>query len=207
MFTGLIQDVGKVERAEWRGDSVELAIAPQGLDAAGLELGESIAIDGICLTVTAREVGRFRVLAGPETLARTTVAGLRPGVRVNLERALRASDRLGGHMVAGHVDGVGEIASRRQVGLAVDIQIRAPREVLRYVVEKGSIAVDGISLTVNRVDEHAFGVSLIPHTLAKTTLGDKHPGAKLNLEVDMVAKYVEKFVSMSRRDDPERHEA
>jgi riboflavin synthase len=134
------------------------------------------------------------VLAGPETLARTTVGAFRPAGKVNLERALRASDRLGGHIVAGHVDGTGEIASRRQSGPAVELHFRAPREVLRYVVEKGSIAVDGISLTVNRVDEYSFAVALIPHTISKTTLAAKTVGARVNLEVDIVGKYVEKFV-------------
>jgi riboflavin synthase len=198
VFTGLVEDMGKIERADRRGDSVELVVAPDTLDATELALGDSISIDGVCLTVTAREPRRFTVLAGPETLARTTVGILRPAGRVNLERALRASDRLGGHIVAGHVDGVGEIASRRPSGPAVELAFRAPREVLRYVVEKGSIAVDGISLTVNRVDEYSFAVALIPHTLGKTTLGGKSVGGKVNLEVDIVGKYVEKFVTERR---------
>ena len=194
MFTGLVQDVGRIERIERRSDAAILHIAPAEIPAEDLAIGESIAIDGVCLTVEARERGRFRVTAGAETLLRTTIGALRPQGRVHLERALRASDRLGGHIVAGHVDGMGEIAARRPVGPSVEISFRAPREVLRYVVEKGSIAIDGISLTVNRVDEYAFSVLLIPHTLEKTTLGDKHPGDKVNLEVDIVGKYVEKFV-------------
>ena len=194
MFTGLVEDMGRVVRAERRGEATVLAIAPAELDAGGLALGESIAIDGACLTVTARQAKQFQVLAGPETLARTTLGGLRPNARVNLERAVRPTDRLGGHIVAGHIDGVGELAARRPVGPAVDVAFRAPRDVLRYVVEKGSIAIDGISLTVNRVDEYSFSVALIPHTLARTTLADKAVGARVNLEVDLVGKYVEKFV-------------
>jgi riboflavin synthase len=186
--------MGRIVRATRRGEAAELEIAPEALCAETLELGESVAVDGACLTVTERSQGRFVVLAGPETLARTTAGTWRASTRVNLERALCASDRLGGHMVSGHVDGVGEVAAKRPTGPAVDLQFRAPREVLRYVVEKGSIAIDGISLTVNRVDEYSFAVALIPHTLEKTTLGAKHVGSKVNLEVDVVGKYVEKFV-------------
>jgi riboflavin synthase len=194
MFTGLVEDTGKVVRADRRGDAMLLEIAPDTMPVAELALGESVAVDGVCLTVTSREHGRFQVLAGPETLARTTLGRLAPAGRVNLERALRPTDRLGGHIVAGHVDGIGEVASKRKVGPALELSFRAPREILRYVVEKGSIAIDGISLTVNRVDEHAFAVALIPHTIEKTTLAQKGVGARVNLEVDIVGKYVEKFV-------------
>jgi riboflavin synthase len=194
MFTGLIEDIGRVDRLERRSEAAILTIAPTAIAAEDLVVGESIAIDGVCLTVEARERGRFRVQAGAETLARTTMGELRAGARVHLERALRPSDRLGGHIVAGHVDGVGEIGGRRAIGPSVEIVMRAPRDVLRYVVEKGSIAVDGISLTVNRVDAYQFAVLLIPHTLENTTLGDKRPGDKVNLEVDIVGKYVERFV-------------
>jgi riboflavin synthase len=194
LFTGLVEDVGRIERAERRGEAVELEIAPQAIRPEELALGDSVAIDGVCLTVTFKDARRFRALAGPETLKLTTLGAARPGGKVNLERALLPTTRLGGHIVAGHVDGVGELASKRPVGPAVDLQFRAPRDLLRYVVIKGSICVDGISLTVNRVDEYSFAVGLIPHTLEKTTLGDKQIGAKVNLEVDIVGKYVEKFV-------------
>jgi riboflavin synthase len=199
MFTGLVEDIGRVESASHAADrAVELTIAPASIDAAKLDLGESIAIDGVCLTVTRREPGRFRVLAGPETLARTTIGKLAAGARVNLERALLASARLGGHIVAGHVDGLGELAARRPVGPAIDMSFRAPPELLRYVVEKGSICVDGISLTVNRVDTTSFAVGLIPHTLEHTTLGGKQVGQAVNLEVDIVGKYVEKLLGAYR---------
>jgi riboflavin synthase len=194
VFTGLVEDVGTLARVTPRADATVLAIAPRDIPVGELVLGESIAIDGTCLTVTARDEGSFEVLASLETLARTTLGALQPGERVNLERAVRPSDRLGGHIVAGHVDGVGEIAARTPLGAAIEVEFRAPAELLRYVVEKGSIAVDGISLTVNRVSEYAFAVALIPHTLAMTTLGDKAVGAKVNLEVDVIAKYVEKLV-------------
>ncbi len=195
MFTGLVEDVGVVAAAEKLGDALDLTIATSAIDADELALGESVAVDGVCLTVTARGDGRFRATCGPETLARTTLGGAGAGTRVNLERALRAGDRLGGHMVAGHVDAVGTIAGRRPLGPGVELRFAAPAAVLRYVVEKGSIAVDGISLTVNGVDEYSFAVALIPHTLDKTALGGKAPGARVNLEVDIIGKYVEKLLA------------
>jgi riboflavin synthase len=194
VFTGLVEDVGTIERAERRGDSVTLTIRTEALPADQLRVGDSVAIDGTCLTVTACADRRFTALAGNETLARTTLGKLRPAGKVNLERALRLGDPLGGHLVAGHVDAVGEIAGRRDLGANLDLQVRAPREVLRYVVVKGSIAIDGISLTVNRVDDYSFAVALIPHTVSKTTLAGKPVGAAVNLEVDVIGKYVEKLL-------------
>ncbi len=195
VFTGLVEDVGRIAALERSQDAVVLRIATSAIDASQLELGESVAVDGVCLTVTARKAGEFQALAGPETLARTTLGRLAPGARVNLERALLATARLGGHIVAGHVDGLGEIASRQPTGPAVELVFRAPPALLRYVVEKGSIAVDGISLTVNRVDGYSFAVGLIPHTLEHTSLADKVVGAVVNLEVDIVGKYVEKLLA------------
>jgi riboflavin synthase len=194
MFTGLVEDVGTIVRLDRRSDAVIFGIAPGAFSAAELALGESVAVSGVCLTVTERDRAQFTVLAGGETLRRTTLGELRIQNRVNLERALRVGDRLGGHMVSGHVDAVGEIASRRDLGANIDIAIRAPREALRYVIEKGSIAVDGISLTVNRVDDYSFAVALIPHTVEKTTLATRRAGDKVNLEVDVIGKYVEKLL-------------
>ena len=194
VFTGLIEDMARVARVSPDGDAVQLVLAPDQLPSAELALGESIAIDGCCLTVTARDGRGFTVLAGPETLRRTTVGALRPGARVNLERALLPTTRLGGHIVAGHVDDVGVIAERRPLGPGLELVLRAPGPLLRYVVEKGSIAVDGISLTVNQVAAQSFTFALIPHTLERTTLGAKPVGARVNLEVDIVGKYVERFM-------------
>jgi len=194
MFTGLIEDIGTIARVDRRGDSVVLSIQTEKIDVADLELGESIAVNGVCLTVTEFGAGRFEVLAGAETLRLTTTGDLRVQSKVNLERAMRAGDRFGGHMVAGHVDAVGDIVSRRDLGANIDIQFRAPQECLRYVIHKGSIAIDGISLTVNRVDGRGFAVALIPHTVDWTTLAKKNVGERVNLEVDMVGKYVEKLV-------------
>jgi riboflavin synthase len=195
MFTGLVEDIGRIDSASRRGDAVVLTIAPARLPVEQLELGESIAIDGTCLTVTDRGGGRFSALAGNETLARTTLGELRAGQHVNLERALAVGDRLGGHIVAGHVDAVGRIRSRRDLGANLVIEFEAPRDILRYVIEKGSIAIDGISLTVNSVSDSSLSVALIPHTVDMTTLATKQVGAKVNLEVDMIGKYVEKLVA------------
>lgn len=195
MFTGLVEDVGTVARADRRSDALVLAIRPSRIPLSELVLGESICHDGTCLTVT--EVGRetFTVLAGAETLARTTLGALRIGKRVNLERALRVGDRLGGHWVTGHVDGTGELAIRRDLGANLVLGFRAPPALLRYVVEKGSIAIAGVSLTVNAVDPETFSVAIIPHTRDHTTLGDLTIGDRVNLEVDILAKYVERLVN------------
>jgi len=202
MFTGLIEDIGTIERLDRRSDSAVLTVAPTSLPIAELTLGESVAVDGVCLTVTglASPGARpgFTVLAGAESLRRTSLGDLRIKSRVNLERALRVGDRLGGHMVSGHDDAVGDIVSRRDLGANIDISIRAPASVLRYVIEKGSIAVDGISLTVNRVTDDALAVALIPHTVDMTTLAHKPVGARVNLEVDLIGKYVEKLLGGAR---------
>jgi riboflavin synthase len=194
MFTGLVEDVGTVARADRRSDALVLAIRPHRMPLGELTIGDSICHDGACLTVT--ELGRetFGVLAGAETLARTTLGGLRVGARVNLERALRVGDRLGGHWVTGHIDGTGELAGRRDLGANLVLVVRTPPALLRYVVEKGSIAVAGTSLTVNTVDAESFSIAIIPHTRDHTTLGGLSIGDRVNLEVDMLAKHVEKLL-------------
>lgn len=198
MFTGLVEDTGSVVRADRRSDALVLAIRPARIPLAELALGESVCHDGACLTVT--EVGRdaFTVLAGAETLARTTLGALRIGRRVNLERALRVGDRLGGHWVTGHIDGTGELVLRRDLGANLVLGVRAPQALLRYVVEKGSIAIAGVSLTVNAVDAETFSVAIIPHTREQTTLGELAPGDRVNLEVDILAKHVEKLIATGR---------
>ena len=200
MFTGLVEDVGQIRAlvALPSEQALRLTVAASLLDDEQA-LGASLAVDGVCLTVTAWRRGEVDAVVGPETVARTTLGKLGQGARVNLERPLRLGDRLGGHMVAGHVDGVGKIAQVAPRAEAVDVAVRAPAQLLRYVIEKGSIAVDGISLTVNAVDAETFTVSLIPHTQTATTLAAKGTGAHVNLEVDLIGKYVEKLVEGYKR--------
>jgi riboflavin synthase len=188
MFTGLIQATGAI--ASLDGGSLSVRVEPP----LALAEGESVAVNGVCLT--AAEVGEdgFRADVMPETLRRTALGALADGDRVNLELPLRASDRLGGHVVQGHVDGVGTVESVEEDGFARVVRIAASPELLRYVVEKGSVAVDGVSLTVADVDDEGFATSLIPETLERTTLGAAAPGRRVNLEVDLIAKYVEKLV-------------
>lgn len=198
MFTGLVEDLGTVTRADRRSDALVLAIRPAKIDVAELEVGESVCHDGACLTVTDRGRDSYTVLAGAETLARTTLGALRVGRRVNLERALRVGDRLGGHWVTGHVDATGELAARRDLGANLVLVVRAPAGVLRLVVEKGSIALAGVSLTVNAVDAETFSVAIIPHTREATTLGELAIGDRVNLEADVLAKHVAKLVNTER---------
>lgn len=193
MFTGLIREIGAVAAATGGPDGLRLELdAPE--TAAAARVGDSVAIDGVCLTVVAVDGARLAFEAVPETLERTALGTLEPGSRVNLEPAIRAGDPLGGHHVQGHVDGVGEVRSVEDEGEGRRIWFDAPAYVRRYVVEKGSIAVQGTSLTVAALDERGFAVALIPHTLAATTLGALRAGDRVNLEADVLAKYVEALV-------------
>jgi len=189
VFTGIVVELGEV-----RDPAPRLVLrAPQ--TAAGAVIGDSVSIDGCCLTVVATDGDELSFDAVPETLRRTTLGGLRPGSRVNLEPALRAGDRLGGHIVQGHVDGVGTLRSAIPDADAVDMTFDAPADVLRYVIEKGSISVNGVSLTVTGYDDAGFSVSVIPHTRAVTNLGALTPGDQVNLEADLFAKYVERLAA------------
>jgi riboflavin synthase len=195
VFTGLVQELGTVERIDRTGDGVKLTVS--AALTGELEEGDSVAVNGVCLTASSVQDGRFCADVMNETLERTSLAGTGPGALVNLELPLRASDRLGGHIVQGHVDEVGSVEGITDDGFARRVTVAAPAELLRYVVEKGSIAVDGVSLTVTKVTERSFTVSLIPETLERTTLGRAGAGTAVNLEVDMLAKYVEKLVTPS----------
>jgi riboflavin synthase len=190
MFTGLVSDMGVVERIAPKQGGARLTLRPRSTPVDELALGESVACSGACLTVVERGGGLVSFDAVPETLARTTIGGWRPGTAVNLERALSLSDRLGGHLVQGHVDAVGEVLSRAAEGQGARLRISLPATIAPLVAEKGSIAVDGVSLTVAAVTREAFEVALIPETLARTTLGAAAPGTKVNLEADVVARHV-----------------
>jgi riboflavin synthase len=192
VFTGLVADLGEVTAIDAAGDGVRLAVRSRL--AGELSEGDSVAVNGVCLTATAIDGDHFSADVMNETLRRSSLAEASPGLPVNLELPLRAADRLGGHFVQGHVDGVGTVRDIREDGFARVVEVGAPRELLRYVVEKGSITVDGISLTVAGVTDEAFSVSLIPETLERTNLGQAAPGQPVNLEVDVLAKYVEKLV-------------
>ncbi len=198
MFTGLVEDVGTVVRADRRSDALVLAVRPSTLPVAELTIGDSVCHDGACLTVTEISRDAFVVLAGAETLARTTLGTARIGTKLNLERALKVGDRLGGHWVTGHVDGTGELAMRRDLGANLVLGFRAVPAILKYIVEKGSIAVAGVSLTVNAVDAETFSIAIIPHTREHTTLGALAIGDRVNLEVDILAKHVEKLIQSGR---------
>ena len=193
MFTGLVKDLGRVTAVQQTGDGVTLAVRTRL--SGEIAEGDSVAVNGVCLTATSVQDGAFEAEVMHETLRRSSLAEVGEGSDVNLELALRAADRLGGHIVQGHVDGLGSVRDVREDGFARVVEIAAPPELLRYVVEKGSIAVNGVSLTVVDVNEDAFTVSLIPETLERTTLGTAAPGAPVNLEVDVLAKYVEKLVT------------
>jgi riboflavin synthase len=190
MFTGLVSDIGVVERIVPRQGGARISLRPSRIAAADVELGESVACSGACLSVVEREGGLLTFEAVPETLSRTTLGGWRPGTRVNLERSVALGDRLGGHLVQGHVDAVGEVLHLVPEGQGARVTISLPREIAPLVAEKGSVAVDGVSLTVAALRREGFEVALIPDTLARSTLGQVEAGARVNLEADLVARYV-----------------
>jgi riboflavin synthase len=195
VFTGLVADLGTVTAVDATADGVRLAV--RTALAPEISEGDSVAVNGVCLTATAIADGAFSADVMQESLRRSSLREVGEGSTVNLELPLRASDRLGGHVVQGHVDGVGSVASLTDDGFSRVVRISAPSDLLRYVVEKGSIAVDGVSLTVSAIDGESFSVSLIPETLERTTLGAAEVGRPVNLEVDVLAKYVEKLMVRS----------
>ncbi len=199
MFTGLVEELGKVRAVARGAKSVRLTVTAKAI-MDGVKLGDSIAVNGTCLTVVEYGGDWFTADVMPETVERTALAGLKSGDAVNLERTLRVVDRLGGHIVSGHIDGVGTIKTKEANDNAVVVRIAAPAEVMRYIVAKGSIAVDGISLTVAAAGPDWFTVSLIPHTASVTTLGVKGVGAPVNLEADVIGKYVEKLLGLTPAD-------
>ena len=194
MFTGIIEDIGRLLTTRRKPDGLVLRLGT-GLPLAEVRLGDSVAVNGACLTVTAKDTGWFEADVSHETLQATTLGGLTGGAKVHLERALALGDRLGGHLVTGHVDGIGQLTGRTQRGDGLDLTIQAPPEVTPVLVPKGSVAVDGVSLTVNQPGDGTFRVTLVPHTLGQTLLAERQPGDELNLEGDILGKYVQHFVA------------
>lgn len=192
MFTGIVTDLGQV-RAVKRGGDTRIEVTT-GYDTAAIALGASICCSGACLTVIGKGPGWFVVQASAETLAHTTLGAWREGTPVNLERALKAGDELGGHLVAGHVDGVGTVRRRASEGESLRLVFQAPDDLARFIAPKGSLTIDGVSLTVNEVDGPSFGVNVIPHTQQATTLGGLTPGDRVNLEIDLIARYVARLL-------------
>ena len=195
MFTGIVQDLGRVVSREMHGVDARLVISSRQLDFANTAIGDSISVQGVCLTVTSLTADSFSADVSHETLSLTTLGQLEVGSAVNLEPALRAGDRLGGHLVSGHVDGIAHVASTGRDGDSLRVRVTVPDDLARYIARKGSVTLDGVSLTVNEVEGATFGVNLIPHTQVVTTLGQLQPGARLNLEVDQMARYVERLVA------------
>ncbi len=195
MFTGIIQAVGHIRDMTPRGGDMRLTVDAGGLDMGDVAVGDSIATSGVCLTVIERGADHYVADVSSETLRRTTLGELRPGDPVNLEKALTPTTRLGGHLVSGHVDGVGEIVARAPEARSVRFTVRAPRELARYIAAKGSICVEGVSLTVNAVADCDFELNIVPHTLAHTNLDRATPGRRVNLEVDLIARYLERLLT------------
>ena len=202
VFTGIVQDIGQVVAREERGGDIRMTFALSQLDPAGFHLGDSICVQGCCLTVVDLRERRFAADVSRETLALTTLGEFAAGARVNLEPSLRVGDALGGHLVSGHIDGLGRVVAMHEDARSSRLEICVPDHLARYVARKGSVAVDGVSLTVNDVRGSVFGVNLIPHTRAVTTLGALSVGARVNIEVDQMARYAERLLGETGREDP-----
>ena len=194
MFTGIIQAIGEIQQIDQRGADARYVIGTGTLDMSDVQIGDSIAAQGVCLTAIEFGSDFYAADVSGETLSRTTFGGLKPGSAVNLEKSVTPTTRLGGHLVSGHVDGIGEVVNRSSDGRSERFVIRAPDELARYIAEKGSICVDGISLTVNGIAGSQFDLNIVPHTLTVTTLGELQAGAQVNLEVDVVARYLERLM-------------
>ena len=198
MFTGIIQTIGSLKAVDAMGGDVRFTVASGSLDMGNVALGDSIANNGVCLTVIEKGRDSFSADVSRETLSCTSLGELVVGDKINLEKAMTPENHFGGHMVSGHVDAVGEVVKRWSEGRSVRFQFKAPGDLGKYIAAKGSICIDGISLTVNTVSGGLFDVNIVPHTLVETNLGDKHAGSRVNLEVDLVARYVERLLSFQR---------
>ena len=197
MFTGIVAAVGSIGRVEKNGSDLRLRVDAGALDLSDVRIGDSIAVSGVCLTAVDCGGGGFSADVSRETLDHTTLRAVCPGMRVNLEKALAAGERLGGHLVSGHVDGTGRVLERWQDGQSVRLAVEAPAALARYIAPKGSICVDGVSLTVNAVRDTRFDLNIVPHTAQQTTLGEARAGKEVNLEVDLIARYLERLLVAS----------
>jgi riboflavin synthase len=204
MFTGIIEAVGQIQSMKPRGGDVRLYVKTAGLDLGDVKLGDSIAVNGVCLTAVELPGDGFWADVSQETIRRTALSRLKEGSRVNLEKALTPSSRLGGHLVSGHVDGVGKVLSLKEDARSWHFRIEAPAALARYIAEKGSITVDGISLTVNAVDGAVFDLNIVPHTMQETVMGDYQAGSPVNLEVDLIARYLERLLLGDKAAEPNR---
>lgn len=202
MFTGIIESIGHVRTLAPSGGDLRVMIETGKLDLGDVKLGDSIAVNGVCLTAVELPGNGFWADVSRETIARSAFVDLKPGARVNLEKALTPTSRLGGHLVSGHVDGVGEIIKRADNARAVQFTVKAPRELARYIALKGSITVDGTSLTVNAVNGDEFELTIVPHTLGETIMADYHAGRRVNLEVDLLARYIERLLLGDKAAEP-----
>jgi len=194
MFTGIIQSIGTIAELQPKGGDMALVVNTGKLDMSDVELGDSIAVNGVCLTAISMTDNSFTADVSRETLSLTSLGALSKGSSVNLEKALTLQTRLGGHMVSGHVDGLGSVESRHNDGRSERFTINAPTEIAKYIAAKGSITIDGVSLTVNKVDQASFEINIVPHTLQETIIGGYQAGTKINLEVDVVARYLERLI-------------
>ena len=197
MFTGIVESVGSIKNCVRRGGDMRLTVDVGGLDLADVKLGDSISVNGVCLTAVELDGNTFHADVSAETLAHTTLKNINVGQKVNLEKALTPSSRLGGHLVSGHVDGVGTVVERKPDGQSERFRVNAPPELAHYIARKGSICIDGISLTVNSVDGSVFDVNIVPHTLENTTMATYGAGVEVNLEVDIIARYLERMLKAS----------
>ncbi|TVP89040.1 MAG: riboflavin synthase [Pseudomonadaceae bacterium] len=202
MFTGIIEAVGQIQRMQPRGGDVRLYVKTGKLDLADVKLGDSIAVNGVCLTAVELPGDGFWADVSQETIRRSALSNLKEGSRVNLEKALTPASRLGGHLVSGHVDGVGKVLSLEQDARSWHFRIEAPANLAKYIAEKGSITVDGISLTVNAVEGAIFHLNIVPHTMQETVMGDYQPGTTVNLEVDVIARYLERLLLGDKAAEP-----
>ncbi|MEN9501807.1 MAG: hypothetical protein RI964_1092 [Pseudomonadota bacterium] len=205
MFTGIIQAIGSIRDMQPKGGDMRLSIATGKLDMSDVALGDSIAVNGVCLTAIAFDSSSFSADVSRETLSLTSLGNLARGSKVNLEKALTLQTRLGGHLVSGHVDGLGEILSRHDDARSIRFSVKAPDELAKYIAHKGSITVDGTSLTVNKIDGSIFELNIVPHTVQETIMGGYYSGTKINLEVDVIARYLERLLLGEKAAQPSSH--